>query len=227
METMENNNNMTFGEKIKNFFVNPGKLFEKTGRKPKVGILLVVIGVISLIATMLIFNFTKDYIIKVAIENAANKNPEQAELIANSTKAIMNSPFGIISTVIAALVSVYALTLFVSLIYWLGAKMFSGECTYKQVLYVYCVSYITILISYIYEVSYSVINKMPSTGQATTILQQFANSINLFALWQLVILTYGLSAVSKIGKGKSAAIVLVVYAAQIGISVGYFALTHR
>lgn len=226
---MENiqENPMSIGEKIKNFFINPGKLFEETNKKHKFGVMLIIIGVVSLISTMVSYYFTKDYLIDIAINNAATKDPQSAEMYANTIKNYMNSPAGMIVTAVSAMVVLYIMIFFVTFIYYLGIRLFSGECTYKQVLSVYCISYITILISSVYEAVYSFINKAPSASQATTILQQFANSISILGLWQLVILVYGLSTISKVDKVKTTAIVLVVYVIGIGITVGTFAISHK
>lgn len=208
---------MSLGEKIKKFFIKPSELFAQYKETPKYGMLFLIIGIVTFIITLIsrleIGSISKEQIM------GSTQNAQAAEIAYNLT----NSPVLIIITAVFAVIGVYIVIYIVAFIYYLFVKLFKGNIRYNQMVSIYSLSYMAVLIGSIIKILYSLIAKKPiadaastATATATDVL---INNLNLFGIWQMVLLVFGISEVSEVSKKKSIAIVLIIWVLAIGFSL--------
>lgn len=206
---------MTLGEKIKKFFVKPSELFAQYKEAPKYGKLFLIIGIVSFIITIVgrlaLGSISKEQLMQ------STQNAEAAQLAVNLT----NSPVFTAIIAIFAVIGVYIVIYIASFVYYLLVKLFKGNIKYNQMVSIYSLSYIAVLIGSVIQVLYSLIAKKPSADAAATATATdvLIKNLNLFGIWQMVLLVFGISEVSEISKKKAIIIVIIVWVLALGLGL--------
>lgn len=233
---MEDNNSvdnvpvlkLTLEEKVKNFFVNPQKLFEYYKENESYGIRLLIVILCSCGTT-----FIQALISKEAIQGAINEVGKGADpatgAFVQKIVGTFTSPMAlVIMTLLSTVIAVY----FMSLVYFLIAKIFKSTATYRQMVGVYLISYFPLLISGIIKTIYeAIINKPVDLAAAAeaaanvTLVDTLISKLNVFGIWQMVLLVIGIAVVGRISKKKSAAAVIIIWA--IGLAFGMIGVASR
>ncbi|SHJ37161.1 Yip1 domain-containing protein [Clostridium amylolyticum] len=226
METNNFENNeiqsrLTLGEKIKYFFINPQKLFEDYLHHGKYAIPMVIVVAISTIVAVIQGIISKEAL-KGAVDKQLNTTPgmDPAALgIAQSVADVTTSPiFVAITTIVGILIGIY----FTTLIYWLVSKMFKGTASYSQMVGVYVISYFPVVIGSIIRLIYDVIVNKPIDVNAAANLSVgnvILAKLNVFGIWQMLLLVIGIAVVAKISKKKSIGVVVIIWALGLTFSL--------
>lgn len=217
---------LSIGEKIKYFFINPGKVFAEYIDKPTflVKFLIIAIGVII---NALAESTQKSLFVQKSIERLQKMNyPQQyLETAKKSVEISYSAPMLIIMGLIGAAISIA----FMSFIYWLFTRFVHGENNYADTAAVYSLAYIPQTI-YALLVSVYILaaHTIPNIDAADnpTLLSSALSGINIFTLWQIVLLIIGLAKVGNISKKKAVIIVLLVTVIGIAFKMGSFAVGH-
>lgn len=210
----------TLLQKFKLFFVKPSELFKDYLEKPAWALKLLIISLVSALFTYATKILGKDLFIEMMEEKAAAMPPEQADAVRGSI-AFLNSPImNIVSAVIAA-VSMIAIILLISLVYMAFIRALKGKIKYAQVVSVYTLAYMATAIGMVVKLAY-----MYLTGNllyidfSPTYLDALYNSLDIFIIWQAILMVFGISAVSGISEKKSTIIVVSMWLASLAISLG-------
>ena len=233
---MENNNSadnvpvlkLTLGEKVKNFFVNPQKLFEYYKENESYGIRLLIVVLCSSITAFIAGLASKDTLQGVVSESAKGMDPSTAAIV-QKVGGVATSPILLaIMALLGTIIAVY----FMSLVYFLIAKIFKSTATYRQMVGVYLISYFPLLIGGIIKTVYdAIINKPVDLAAAAeaaanvTLVDTLISKLNVFGIWQMVLLVIGIAVVGSISKKKSAAVVIIIWA--IGLAFGMMGVASR
>ena len=228
---MEDNNSvdnipvlkLTLGEKVKNFFVNPQKLFEYYKDNESYGIRLLIVVVCSAITALILAIASKDKLSGAVSESVKGVDPATAAT-AQKLAGVFTSPISaVITTIIVTIIAVY----FMSLVYFLIAKIFKSTATYRQMVGVYLISYFSVLIGGIIKAIYDIIANKPldlaAIAEATanmTIADILITKLNVFGLWQMVLIAIGIAVIGNISKKKSAAVVIIVWTLGFILAIG-------
>ena len=233
---MEDNNSadnvpvlkLTLGEKVKNFFVNPEKLFEYYKDNESYGIRLLIVVVCSAITALILAIASKDKLSGAVSESVKGMDPATAATAQKLGGAFTSPISAVITTIIVTIIAVY----FMSLVYFLIAKIFKSTATYRQMVGVYLISYFPLLIGGIIKTIYeAIINKPVDLAAAAeaaanvTLVDTLISKLNVFGIWQMVLLVIGIAVVGRISKKKSAAAVIIIWA--IGLAFGMMGVASR
>ncbi|MBU3196636.1 YIP1 family protein [Clostridium algidicarnis] len=228
---MENNNSadnvpvlkLTLGEKVKNFFVNPEKLFEYYKDNESYGIRLLIVVVCSAITALILAIASKDKLGGAVSESIKGADPATAATAQKLAGAFTSPISAVIMTIIATIIAVY----FMSLVYFLIAKIFKSTATYRQMVGVYLISYFPVLIGGIIKAIYDIIANKPldlaaiaEAAANMTIVDILITKLNVFGLWQMVLIAIGIAVIGNISKKKSAAVVIIVWTLGFVLAIG-------
>lgn len=223
MESESNNNKKTVKEMIKYFFVNPTKAFEDFKDRPKYGILFLIIAIMSGLNYVLTQTLAKDSIDDLITKSAGNPQAQQsAEMITNIIKSPIFITVMAIVTMLLAIVSMYI----VSFIYYLFIKAFKGNIKYNQAVSIYSLAYIAAGIGGLVYTIYAIITKQTFQVPSTSYFNVIVNNLDVFKLWQMVLLVFGISAVTGLTKKKGISIVVIVFCLSLLLQLGFFAFNQ-
>jgi hypothetical protein len=196
---------LSMGEKIKCFFINPRRLFKSVKEKP-IYIFPFLIALISSVAGVIVtYTVGKEAMIEQVTESL--KGNPGADMAMN----ILTSPAMLVIGIISAVFGVFAALLVPALIYWILIKIFKGEIKISQMISVYAICYIATALGSILQVIYTVATKKTILQSTTTFSDLLINSLNIFSLWKMVLLVFGISAAANLSKKKSITIVLIMF----------------
>lgn len=196
--------NLTIVDRIKYFFTNPNKLFEDYKTKPAWVLKSLIIVALTIVATIITTKLTIAPTIDMMIAQSPDMTREQAE-------AIMSSPlvlaFALGGAVFMAAVAVFL----VPLIYWGLLRLFGGKTSYLRVVSLYTLAYIPYFIG-----SYISLAFAYYTNNFDSMLQpQFKDIIfqrlDLFVIWQVLLLVFGFAKIADIKISKSAIVVAIMW----------------
>jgi hypothetical protein len=153
-------------------------------------------------------------------EKAAGMSPEQAEAVKGSI-AFFNSPvMNIVSAVIAA-ISIIAIILLLSLVYMAFIRALKGTIKYSQAVSVYTLAYMASVIGLVVKLAYMYLTgNLIYIDVSPTYLDALYNNLDVFIIWQAMLMVFGISAVSGISEKKSTIIVVSMWLVSLAISLG-------
>lgn len=209
-------------QRILGVLTAPGETFESIARRPDWVIPLLVIMAVSIIAGLLIASrLDFSALGREAIEmnpRASEMSSSQAESAARFTSAIMR-----VSAYASPFLSVISL-LIVAGVLLLTFRLMAGEGDFRQAFsvttYAWCPRLIkgilgtVVILSRkslsIFELQNPLMSNLGFLFDPKTKPLQFAmaSSIDIFAIWSVILLVLGFAAVSKLSRGRSAAIVV-------------------
>lgn len=208
---------LTLKDKIKYFFINPKILFERFIDKPKYGITLLILSIISGLYNLILFKLSNPGMKKIIETKTNNMDPRMAEIIRKSSRVDSNPILKFVSSGVGLIIGVF----FTALIIFLILKVSKTAIKYKQVAAIYCLSSIPIAIGSIIKTVYMFISQKPAITpevqlQPTT-TYLISSSINIFSIWSYILIGIGIYTVAKTSK-KKAIILGVIYFVLSAIS---------
>ncbi|MDP4178713.1 MAG: YIP1 family protein [Bacillota bacterium] len=202
---------LSFGEKVKCFFINPTRYFKQYKEKPKFGLMFVIISIVTLICQIITYVISHDKYSQYVEGYYKSVGIQQSQMdlsikIANASQLVgaILSPLGVLVPI-----------LLVALIFFLLNKAFKGKATYPQMVSVCAHAAIIQLFYIIFVTIHLLITKNVENPFDFKTLLSFSNIfskyVNVFSIWKLVVTIFGVSAVSEIPKKKSVIIVVLVF----------------
>ncbi|PYG88424.1 Yip1-like protein [Ruminiclostridium sufflavum DSM 19573] len=210
---------MNFIKRVFGVMFFPGKVMQSLEKKPRVlfGLLLAALSPVALI--LLTFPMYMEYMRAKLEITYANMD---IDVTAQQMDSIMS--MSKYSSLIGGAIGAVALMLIEALVLWGLVKIFKGEGRYKQVLSVLgytgviaAVSVIVMIISVQLTGSFSEVSFTSLASFLPDMKGSFfygaAKMIEIFSIWQYIVLGIGLSSVSKLSKNKIIIIVAIIFAA--------------
>ncbi|WP_333860669.1 Yip1 family protein [Clostridium sp.] len=204
MNIKENEQNLSIDKKIIYFFKKPGIVFSEFIEKPKYLWTMLLIILINIIYGIMQTTTSMD-ILKKSITDKFKDTPDISQALIGKAASI---PIQVVTIIVTTIIGIYL----ASLVYMGLARIFGSKIKYKQIVSVYCLSMLSITIGKIVKWLYMAITNNPVGVKALakpTLLNGFLDSFDIFNIWQIVLLTIGISVVGKISKKKSFAIVAI------------------
>ncbi|MDP4147094.1 MAG: Yip1 family protein [Bacillota bacterium] len=223
---MENNiQQLSFGEKIKNFFIHPSRVFEQYKEKPTFWLKLIVfllVGVImSIITTIKSRPEMEKYMTETLKKAGGGLQTADSvkQIVAISTNPVLIGVMGLITFVVVVLIA--------SLIYFGLIKLLKGQIKFSQMLAVYTLASMPVVIGDIVKTIYMLAaNKsIGSDKYHPSYMNTLTSNLDIFIIWQIVLLIIGISTVSGISKKKSTALVLILNVLSILLALVSVAFT--
>jgi len=220
---MEQNNNvvteevkrLTMGERIKYFFTNPNKLFEEYNIKPTWLLKLLIIMAASIIYTIILKNITIDPSIDMMLQQTPDMSKEQVDVAV----AFMKSPAALALYIGGALLST-AIAVFLTPLIYLGLiSLFGGKTKYMKVVAVYTLAYIPSYIGAFIALTFAYFTNNYDSLLQPTLTDVLFNRLDLFVIWQVLLLTFGFAKIANIKVQKSAIIVAIMWIIATGVSL--------
>ncbi len=210
----------TLLQKVKLFFIKPSELFKDYLDKPAWALKLLMISVVTALYTYGTKILGKDLFAEMMEEKAAAMPPEQAEAVRGSI-TFMNSPAMNIGSAAIAAVSMIVIILLVSLVYMVFIRAFKGNINYSQVVSVYTLAYMATAIGLVVKLAFMYLTgNLLYIDMSPTYLDALYNNLDVFVIWQSILMVFGISAVSGIPEKKSTVIVVSMWLVSLAISLG-------
>lgn len=215
METNKDNENLSIDKEIIYFFKKPSVIFSDFIEKPRYFLMMCVITAINVVYAIMQTSLSMDIVKKSVTGSMPDASKQIAEKMLKYT---MSAPVQTVITIVTTVVSIYV----VSLIYKIFIRIFGSKIKYKQSMALYCLGSMPLVIDKILKWIY-----MAVTGKAVgvsslvkpTAINKFLNSFDIFNIWQIALLIIGISVITKISKKKSAAIVLILFAINLVVTL--------
>lgn len=205
-DLMMEDEKVSLGQKIKWYIVKPSRFFEEFKKNPKVLIHLIIITILSAVSATIIGLKTRE----LTNETLEGLSAEQLAATNNFTE-VFSSPifiFGI--SVITVLITYLLFALF----RYIFTKLFKGEGTYKEMFALVFVTSYPVAIgglikSFFYEASLDV-----------TTMDSILTKVNIWSIWQLVLLIIGIKILFNISMKKSVIINIGIFIVSTLITIG-------
>jgi len=220
---------LSVGQLITAIFSNPGQAFTSLVAKPNWLIPVIIVLVLSLASGFLIQDITAELTKERIL--ASEQIPEQTkEQILANMEAQAGSPLAYVQMVIGVLVIVLVPIFFVAAVFLLtGNFIFGGASNYKTMLAVYCWGLMASIPETIIKIpmmlatnsihAYTSLAILFDTADSQTALFKFANAIDIFSLWRVVLWAIGFGIAYKFSKGKSYAAIGLLYVIYVVLYV--------
>ena len=213
----------------------PTKTFRAIGARPTWGLALVVLLVISIVLTFLVaerINWT-EFAQQSIADSGRELTPEQTE-----KQIEIVEKFGSVMAWIGPIVMLLGFGV-MTLVFWLGLKVMSGELSFKQSFSVVLHGMapywlVSSLLSLPIVLGKGEIgpDELEKGGYlmsnaaflapegASKALVSLLSSLDLFSFWSLALLTVGLSTVGKVSKAKAAIVAVGLWVVYVGGKTG-------
>lgn len=220
---MENNTNLemeevkklTILERIKYFFINPNKLFEDYNTKPAWLVKFLIIVGLTVIYIIIFKNVTIDPQMDLRMQMSPDMTKEQAE----AAMAFANSPWMTALYVIFAIAGAAISAFLIPLIYYGLIALFGGKTKYMKVVSVYLLAYIPYMIGTLVGLAFAYYTNNYESLLQPTVTDVLLNRLDLFVIWQALLLVFGFSKVADLKLHKSAIIVSIMWLIATGIAL--------
>ncbi len=220
MESNEVIKRKTLLQKLKLFVVKPSELFKDSLEKPTWALKLLIISVVTALFSYAAKILGEDLFIEMMEEKAASMPPDQAEAVRGSI-AFLNSPMMNAISALVAVVSIIAIVLLVSLVYMVFVRALKGKIRYSQMVSVYTLAYMASVIGLLVKLAYMYLTgNLLYIDMSPTFTEALYNNLDLFIVWQSILLVFGISVVSGLPEKKSTIIVVSMWLVSLAISVG-------
>ncbi|EGK12485.1 Yip1 family protein [Kroppenstedtia eburnea] len=205
---------------------SPTEQFERIREKPRFGMALTIVIVLSVIIlslTGLALAENPVFLEKAGVEEAGL--PPEAF-----------TAFTVGGMIIGGLVGIPISLLLRSLFHWLFMMLFRGEASFKQLFslntHVYFLPLLGTLVYMVYlwatggggtdpeTIPTSLAAFVPAEG----FLKGVLGGIEIFAIWELILIASGLSIVGRLSKGKGWTIALIIFAVALVVTAGFTAM---
>ena len=218
----------------------PAETFQDIARRPYIVAPLLIIILIGYASTLLIMpKLDVEAMFEAQSAQIRKQNPNVAEADLERMRT-----WGAASAKVFAYISPVLLVIWYVIVaaVLLGAfRLMGGDGTFKQAFSATIYAWIPLtLLSIITTVVVLARGSFDPTMAATLVrsnpaflttpggqpvLFTLLSSLDLFTIWTVILLIFGFSALSRLSKGKSAAIVITLWLALVFVKVGFAALT--
>ncbi|KOM98240.1 membrane protein [Clostridium botulinum] len=221
MEQQENVNtnlNLTLKEKFKFFFTSPSKLFEYYRENPKYGILFLITTLCTIIYTLVFSNVSKEFMKKYMEKQLQGLDPQTLEITKKTMDAMNNPALKIGTSLIGILIGVFGMSLIIFIIF----KISKVALSYQQTVTLYLVAGLSTCIGSMFKAIYMLISKKAIGINATlnpSVKNTLIASIDIFTIWQYILLGIGIYAMGKTSKKKATILTIILAILSIGAAV--------
>ncbi|MDF2590810.1 MAG: Yip1 domain protein [Clostridia bacterium] len=219
---MEQNNveivevkSLTIMEKLKYFFVNPNKLFEEYNTRPTWLLKTILVVALTIVGTVISTKLMIGPTIDMMIQQSPGMPKEQLD----ATMAIMNSPIVIGIAIGGAIFVAFGAVFLGSLIYYGLISLFGGKTKYLKVVSVYSLAYIPFTISTLFALTFAYYTNNFDSMLQPEIKDVIFNRLDIFVIWQVLLLVFGFAKISNLKLFKTAIIVGIMWTLSTVISV--------
>lgn len=212
---VESVKSLTIGEKLKYFFTNPNKLFEDYKTKPTWKLKLLIIIAIVLVHSIFTKLLTFGLQIDLAMQQMQDLSKEQAQAMLQ----FFNSSWMTVIFAIVFVLSAVAVVFFVPLIYYGLISLFDGKTTYRSILSVYSLAYIPFYIGSLVNLAIAYFANNYESILNPDVVDILLSRLDLFVIWQVLLLIFGFSKVANIKLWKSGIIVGIMWLITTGIEI--------
>jgi Yip1 domain len=199
-------------EKLKYFFVNPNKLFEDYNIRPTWFLKTLIIVALTMITTIITTKLIAGPTIDMMILQTPDLTREQAE-------AIMKSPLVMGFAAGGALLMPTAAIFLGSLIYYGLISLFGGKTKYMKIVAVYTLAYIPYTIGTLISLGFAYYTNNFDSMMQPKLMDVIFNRLDVFVIWQVLLLVFGFAKISNIKLHKSAIIVAIMWTIATLISL--------
>lgn len=217
----------------------PGETFADVARRPDVLWPLLVLVVLGFISTALIVpRLDLESLASAQAEAMRKQNPNMSEADLERIQR-----FGLASTKVAMWASpIFSVLfyMFIAGVLLLAFRMMGGEGTFKQALSATLYAWAPMILFSIVMLIVVMARGTFDPTQAATLVRSnpaflvdmkeqpvlfsFLGALDLFTIWTVVLLIFGFAALSKMSRGRAAAIVIPLWVVFIMIRLGFAAL---
>ncbi|HSP15602.1 MAG TPA: Yip1 family protein [Thermoanaerobaculia bacterium] len=217
---------------------SPDETFRDIARRPNVLLPLAILFIVSVISAVLL-------IPRIDFESTVRDQMERSSRAASMSPgdmdravrmgAALGKAIGYASPVVA--IAIWAIIAGVMLT---AFRLFGGEGTYKQAFSATLYAWIPLLIKSIVTTAVAMTKSTIDAEQIATLVTSnpaflldlkvhpiafsLLSSIDIFAIWTIVLFIIGFAHLSKVSKAKSATIVISLWAVMIIVKLGFAAL---
>lgn len=210
---------LSFFQRVIGIIVSPSETMKNLIAKPRI-LFPILAMALSMLALMIVTMPMLQEFTRQAVENQLAKAGQSA----TSEQLDAFARIGIISGMVSAPVATIAMWLAGAAILLGVIKIFKGEGSFKQFLsitgYAYVISMLyLILVTVLTLATGTYYAQSPVTSLATllpsdmkgTFAYGFLSKIELFSIWQFIVITIGVTQVSKLSKNKVYSIMAVLF----------------
>jgi hypothetical protein len=206
---------LTIMERLKYFFINPNKLFEDYNTRPTWFLKTLLIVALTIIATIVTTKLTIGPTIDMMIQQTPDMPKEQID----ATMAFMNSPLIIGFAIGGALLAATAAVFLSSLIYYGLIALFGGKTKYMKVVSVYSLAYIPYAMSALISLAFAYYTNNFDSMLQPELTDIIFNRLDIFVIWQVLLLVFGFAKISNLKLHKTAIIVGIMWTISTGVSI--------
>ncbi|MBO0576017.1 YIP1 family protein [Clostridium botulinum] len=227
MEQQENVNtspNLTLKEKFKFFFTSPSKLFEYYRENPKYGILFLITALCTIVFSIIRSNLSKEIIKKNIEQQFEGLDPQALEIAKKGADITTNPKLNAFGAFIGVVFGVFAAAFIIFIIF----KISKVALNYKQTVTLYLVAGLSTCIGSIFKIIYMLISKKAVSINAIlnpSVKNTLIASIDIFTIWQYILLGIGIYAMGKTSKKKATTLTIILAILSIGFIVLTASLT--
>lgn len=223
-------------DRVVDVFFAPVPTFRDIARQPDFLVPLLVVLIVSIIAAVIIAPRV-DFASSMREQMAqANKNMSDEDI---DRVVRFSSAFARAMVYVSPLLNLIIFAVIAGVLL-LAFRLFGGEGTFKQAYSVTAYAWMPLVISSIIgivvlltrgEVNADELNNLVRSNpgflvdmKANPMAYALLSSLDLFTIWTIVLFIIGFSSVSKLSRGKSAAIVVTLWVVMVVFKVGFAAL---
>jgi hypothetical protein len=219
---------MNVVQRIMGVFFSPKKVFEYLREKPSWLVPFMLICVIAVISNILV----RDFAIQEQIERvqmSQQLTDEQKDQIVENMQKSATGGRAMVGTILTPVFILIMLIVVSALFLFSGNTIFGGQACFGQVLGMYAhagliaipaaiVKIPIMLIKQSTKVQTSLAAVMPS-GTEQSLLYRLLAKVDIFTIWELILVIIGISVIYRFTNKKAATLVLVLWAIWIAISL--------
>ena len=220
-DNLSQSSQMNLLRRVAGIFFWPGNVMDNLAERPRIAFPFIFLPIVQLAAMLATIPMYKEFIRNGTVELASQKNLEMTSEQLNKTVnlAMITGPVGgAIGVVIAWVLG--------ALILWGVIKIFKGQGSYKQILSITGYAGVITVLSTVVHVIKSnvtgVYDLLSYTSLAVLMPKMdgnffygMAKFLDVFSIWQYVVIAIGVAAVSKMPKKKAYLIVAAIFIIQV------------
>ncbi|EPR08243.1 Yip1 family protein [Ruminiclostridium papyrosolvens] len=212
---------MNFLKRVAGMFFWPGKAMDNLAERPRIAFPFIFLPIAQLVAMLAIIPMYKEFIRTSTEELASQKNLEMTTEQLNKAVNLTS-----ITGPIGGAIGVVITWVLGALILWGIIKIFKGQGSFKQILSITgYAGVITVLSTVVHVIKTNitgVYDILSYTSMAVLMPKMDGNFIygmakflDVFSIWQYVVIAIGVAAVSKMPKKKAYLIVAAIFVIQV------------
>ena len=209
-------------------FMSPRNVFTSLKEKPKWLTPFVIVLIIFAITSAITVSMTRDTLMAKQEETLRTRGLPDAQI--EQAMKFFQGPLPIIFGAIGAAIAYVIIMIVFALILNLFIPVFGGSALYKSVFSVICFSSMIMVPASIFKVILIAVTKSPyvSTSFAlfvpnlakTSFLYQFTAALDFFMIWELILVSLGISITNELEQKRSYILVFALWLISIFIGIG-------